>query len=108
MGPFGPMFAGRYSLRRFAAQSDEDVRDLHGYIYNTSVLKGSGEFCISHILAPGAYARVPIVDRIGGLKVPVTFLCESELFLITTGEARGRTGNGEDQRGLDLYPEGPS
>lgn len=76
MGPFGPMFAGRYSLRRFSAQSDEDVRDLHGYIYNTSVLKGSGEFCISHILAPGAYARIPIVDRIAAVKVPVTFLCE--------------------------------
>ncbi|ORY35011.1 Alpha/Beta hydrolase protein [Naematelia encephala] len=74
MGPWGPMFAGRYSLRRFAAQSEEDIRDLHAYIYNTSILRGSGEYCISHILAPGAYARVPIVDRIAQVKVPVTFL----------------------------------
>jgi cardiolipin-specific phospholipase len=30
----------------------------------------------AHILAPGAYARIPIVDRIAAVKVPVTFLCE--------------------------------
>lgn len=74
IGPWGPMLVGKYSSRRFAAQSSDDVRDLHSYIYGTTVLKGSGEFCISHILAPGAYARMPIVDRIDKLKVPVTFL----------------------------------
>lgn len=74
MGPWAPMFAGRYATRRFAAQNEEDIRDLHAYIYNTSIMKGSGEYCISHILAPGAYARIPIVDRIGQLKVPVSFL----------------------------------
>ncbi|GFZ50210.1 hypothetical protein JCM24511_07965 [Saitozyma sp. JCM 24511] len=74
MGPWGPMFAGRYASRRFAAQSEVDRNDLHSYIYNTSILKGSGEYCISHILAPGAYARIPIVDRIHHVKVPVTFL----------------------------------
>ncbi|WWC65600.1 uncharacterized protein I303_108220 [Kwoniella dejecticola CBS 10117] len=73
-GPFGPMWVGKYSSRRFAAQSEEDVRDLHSYIYGTSIMKGSGEYCISHILAPGAYARIPIVDRINRLKVPVTFM----------------------------------
>lgn len=37
---------GNYSRRRFASQAEEDVRDLHSYIYGTSVMKGSGEFCI--------------------------------------------------------------
>lgn len=46
MGPWGPMFAARYTQRRFAAQTEEDRRDIHAYIYNTSILKGSGEFCI--------------------------------------------------------------
>ncbi|WWC73433.1 uncharacterized protein I206_107401 [Kwoniella pini CBS 10737] len=73
-GPFGPLWVGKYSSRRFAAQSEEDVRDLHSYIYGTSIMKGSGEYCISHILAPGAYARIPIIDRINRLKVPVTFM----------------------------------
>ncbi|KAK1923840.1 Alpha/Beta hydrolase protein [Papiliotrema laurentii] len=74
MGPWGPMFAARYTQRRFSAQSEEDRRDIHAYIYNTSILKGSGEYCISHLLAPGAYARIPIVDRINKVKVPVTFM----------------------------------
>jgi cardiolipin-specific phospholipase len=90
MGPFGPMFAGKYSLRRFGSQSEEDVRDIHAYIYNTSMLKGSGEYCISHILAPGAYARIPIVDRIGALKVPVTFICELFLPILVPEEGPGR------------------
>lgn len=46
MGPWAPMFAGRYATRRFAAQNEEDIRDLHAYIYNTSIMKGSGEYCI--------------------------------------------------------------
>lgn len=46
MGPYGPLFASRYTQRRFASQSEEDRRDIHAYIYNTSILKGSGEFCI--------------------------------------------------------------
>jgi cardiolipin-specific phospholipase len=74
IGPWGPLLVGKYSSRRFAAQTPEDVRDLHSYIYATSVLKGSGEFCISHLLAPGAFARMPIVDRIHRLRMPVTFL----------------------------------
>lgn len=74
IGPWGPLLVGKYSSRRFASQSAEDVRDLHAYIYGTSVMRGSGEFCISHLLAPGAFARMPMVDRMGGLKVPVTFM----------------------------------
>jgi len=30
---------------------------------------------IAHILAPGAHARMPLVDRIADLKIPVTFIC---------------------------------
>ncbi|WVQ79494.1 hypothetical protein IAT38_001593 [Cryptococcus sp. DSM 104549] len=74
VGPFGPLWVGKYSSRRFASQTEEDVRDLHAYIYGTSIMRGSGEYCISHILAPGAYARIPILDRIARVKVPVTFL----------------------------------
>ncbi|WOO84790.1 putative cardiolipin-specific deacylase, mitochondrial [Vanrija pseudolonga] len=74
IGPWGPMLVGKYSSRRFASQSADDVRDLHSYIYGTSTLKGSGEFCISHILKPGAYARLPLIDRVDKLKIPVSFL----------------------------------
>jgi hypothetical protein len=33
----------------------------------------------AHILAPGAHARMPMVDRIGELKIPVTFICASSV-----------------------------
>ncbi|KAJ8518343.1 hypothetical protein ONZ45_g4565 [Pleurotus djamor] len=69
-----PMLVGKYSSRRFTGLSEEDTRDMHDYILNITVAKGSGEYCISHILAPGAHARSPIVDRIDKLKIPVTFV----------------------------------
>jgi len=46
---------------------------MHDYILNITLAKGSGEYCISHILAPGAYARMPLVDRLAALKMPVIF-----------------------------------
>jgi cardiolipin-specific phospholipase len=71
---WGPMLVGKYSSRRFTGLSEEDTRDLHDYILNITLAKGSGEYCISHILAPGAHARMPLVDRIAALKIPVTFV----------------------------------
>jgi cardiolipin-specific phospholipase len=65
---------------------------MHDYITNITLAKGSGEYCIcqshclvlriisyvfvtAHILAPGAHARMPLVDRISALKIPVAFVC---------------------------------
>jgi len=72
----GPMLIGKYSSRRFQGLTEEETRDLHDYIMNITLAKGSGEYCISHLLEPGAYARMPMVDRIAAVKVPVTFVCE--------------------------------
>lgn len=73
-GPWGPLFVGKYSSRRFGSLSPDDTRDLHGYIWTISRAKGSSEYCISHLLAPGAYARMPLVERVDKLKIPVTFV----------------------------------
>ncbi|KDQ29087.1 hypothetical protein PLEOSDRAFT_1063846 [Pleurotus ostreatus PC15] len=70
----GPMLVGKYSSRRFTGLSEEETRDMHDYILNITLAKGSGEYCISHLLAPGAHARSPIVDRIDKLKIPITFV----------------------------------
>ncbi|KAF8665706.1 hypothetical protein AX16_000158 [Volvariella volvacea WC 439] len=88
LGIFGPWLVGKYSSRRFPNLSEEETRDLHDYILNITLAKGSGEYCISHILAPGAHARMPLVDRIAALKIPVTFVCKhlctySEWIIIT-------------------------
>ncbi|KAI0676948.1 alpha/beta-hydrolase [Trametes maxima] len=71
---WGPMLVGKYSSRRFIGLSEEDTRAMHDYILNITLAKGSGEYCISHLLAPGAHARRPMVDRIAALKIPITFV----------------------------------
>lgn len=70
---YGPILVGKYSARRFPGFTDDEVREMHDYILNITLAKGSGEYCISHILAPGAHARMPLVDRMAELKVPITF-----------------------------------
>ncbi|KAJ3762925.1 alpha/beta-hydrolase [Lentinula raphanica] len=76
MGVWGPWLVGKYSSRRFSGLTSEETRDMHDYILNITMAKGSGEYCISHILAPGAHARKPLVDRISALHkdIPVTFV----------------------------------
>jgi len=71
---WAPMLIGRYSSRRFSGLTEEETRDMHDYIMHITLAKGSGEYCISHILSPGAHARMPLVDRIAALKIPVTFV----------------------------------
>jgi len=71
---WGPMLVGKYSSRRFGALNEDETRDMHDYIMNITLAKGSGEYCISHILAPGAHARMPLVDRISALKIPISFV----------------------------------
>ncbi|KAF8631263.1 hypothetical protein AX15_002590 [Amanita polypyramis BW_CC] len=71
---WGPWLIGKYSSRRFHGLAEEDTRDMHEYIMNITLAKGSGEYCISHILAPGAHARMPLVDRITELQIPITFV----------------------------------
>ncbi|PCH41364.1 alpha/beta-hydrolase [Wolfiporia cocos MD-104 SS10] len=71
---WGPMLVGKYSSRRFIGLSEEDTRAMNDYIVNLVLAKGSGEYCVSHLLAPGAHARRPLVDRIAALKIPITFV----------------------------------
>ncbi|EJU06173.1 alpha/beta-hydrolase [Dacryopinax primogenitus] len=71
---YGPLLVSKYSTRRFPHLSPDDIRDMHNYMYHISRARGSGEFCISHILAPGAYAYYPIVNRIRDIRVPVAFV----------------------------------
>lgn len=66
----------QYTSRRFNGLSPEETRDLHDYITNITLAKGSGEYCISHILDFGAHARLPLVDRVHALRkdMRVTFM----------------------------------
>jgi len=91
---YGPILVGKYSSRRFPGFTEDEVKEMHDYILNITLAKGSGEYCIcawlssqggvlstdkspaAHILAPGAHARMPLVDRVTGLKIPITFACK--------------------------------
>ncbi|KAG9103201.1 hypothetical protein FRC06_011790 [Ceratobasidium sp. 370] len=94
---YGPWLVGKYSGRRFDL-TDEDKRDMHDYIWHITRAKGSGEYCISHLLAPGAHARRPLVDRVKDIKVPVTFVYGDHDWMDPKGgraslEALKRAGN---------------
>lgn len=73
---------------------------MHDYILNITLAKGSGEYCISHILAPGAHARLPLVDRIDALKIPVTFVYGDHDWMDPEGGSKSveklrKAGNGQ-------------
>ncbi|KAG9021341.1 hypothetical protein FRB95_002342 [Tulasnella sp. JGI-2019a] len=74
IGFLAPLFVARYTNRRMKSLADQDARNINDYMYHISRAKGSGEYCISHLLAPGAYARLPLVDRIDQVNVPTTFV----------------------------------
>ncbi|KAK2466488.1 hypothetical protein APHAL10511_002130 [Amanita phalloides] len=97
---WGPWLIGKYSSRRFFGLAEEDTRDMHDYIMNITLAKGSGEYCISHILAPGAHAHSPLVDRIPALKIPITFVYGEQDWMDPQGgidsvERLRQAGNGQ-------------
>lgn len=70
---WSPMLVGKYSSRRFPMLTEDEIRDMHDYLVNITLSKGSGEYCISHILAPFAIAHMPLSRRVSALKIPITF-----------------------------------
>lgn len=70
----GPSLLSRYAARRFKAFPEEVQSELFDYLYHISTDKGSGEYCLAHLLAPGAYARWPMLKRLGRLDIPITFI----------------------------------
>ncbi|KAF2861676.1 alpha/beta-hydrolase [Piedraia hortae CBS 480.64] len=73
-GPLGPRLVSRWSRRRFAHLPEQEADALHDYAYSLFRQRGSGEYALAYILAPGAYAREPLLGRFKGLNVPVHFL----------------------------------
>ena len=45
----------------------EEAQALHTYAYTLFKQRGSGEYALAYILAPGAFARSPLIRRIGGV-----------------------------------------
>lgn len=63
-GPLGPRFVSGWSSRRFNHLPPDEAQALHNYSFSIFKQKGSGEYALAYVLAPGAYARRPIINRI--------------------------------------------
>jgi cardiolipin-specific phospholipase len=66
-GPLGPRFVSGWTSRRFSHLPAEESDTLHHYAYSLFRQRGSGEYALAYILAPGAFARSPLIRRINGV-----------------------------------------
>ncbi|KAH0848814.1 hypothetical protein AYO21_08256 [Fonsecaea monophora] len=72
-GPLGPRLVSGWTSRRFSHLPPEEALALHDYSYSLFRLRGSGEYALAYILAPGAFARSPLIRRIGAVgRQPLT------------------------------------
>jgi cardiolipin-specific phospholipase len=62
------MVNGYITNRLPAITCEEEQQYLGEYLYQNSMLPGSGEDCLCEILTAGAFARVPLIDRIPEIK----------------------------------------
>ncbi|KAI2783310.1 alpha/beta-hydrolase [Daldinia loculata] len=63
-GPLGPRLASGWTSRRFNHLTSEEKQTLHDYAYSIFRQRGSGEYVLPYLLAPGAHARRPVINRI--------------------------------------------
>jgi cardiolipin-specific phospholipase len=63
-GPLGPRFVSGWTSRRFSHLPEDEAQSLHEYAYSLFRQRGSGEYALAYILAPGAFARSPLIRRI--------------------------------------------
>lgn len=72
----GPWLASRYTSRRFSALPDGEKKAIAAYTQAIFLSRGSGEYCLAHLLLPGAWARLPIATRAADLRkeLPVSFI----------------------------------
>ncbi|RYO81088.1 hypothetical protein DL766_004810 [Monosporascus sp. MC13-8B] len=66
-GPLGPRFVSGWTSRRFDHLPAQEKQILHDYAYSLFRQRGSGEYVLPYLLAPGAHARRPIINRVHGL-----------------------------------------
>ncbi|PLB41933.1 putative alpha/beta hydrolase [Aspergillus candidus] len=66
-GPLGPRLVSGWTSRRFSHLPADEAKALHDYSYSIFSLRGSGEYALAYILAPGAFARSPLIRRIHGV-----------------------------------------
>ncbi|EDU47775.1 conserved hypothetical protein [Pyrenophora tritici-repentis Pt-1C-BFP] len=66
-GPLGPRLVSGWTSRRFSQLPEEEAQALHDYSYALFRQRGSSEYALGYLLAPGAFARSPMIRRIQGV-----------------------------------------
>jgi len=66
-GPLGPSLVSGWTSMRFRHLPEAERQALHDYAYSLFRQPGSGEYVLAYILAPGAFARSPLIKRIQGV-----------------------------------------
>ncbi|KAF1838967.1 alpha/beta-hydrolase [Decorospora gaudefroyi] len=66
-GPLGPRLVSGWTSRRFSHLPEEEAQALHDYSYALFRQRGSSEYALAYLLAPGAFARSPLIRRIHGV-----------------------------------------
>lgn len=62
-GPLGSKLVSMWTSRRFANLPKTEAALLHKYAYGIFQGPGSGEYMLNYMLAPGADARHPLIER---------------------------------------------
>jgi len=91
-GPLGPRFVSGWTSRRFSQLPPEEAQALHTYSYSLFKQRGSGEYALSYILAPGAFARSPLIRRIQGVGRQMITPSGATTSSIAAAEQRRETG----------------
>lgn len=66
-GPLGPRLVSGWTSRRFSHLPEDEAQALHDYSYALFRQRGSSEYALGYLLAPGAFARSPLIRRIQGV-----------------------------------------
>lgn len=98
-GVFGPRLMSNWSYWRFSQFPESELNTLHTYSYKTFSAKPSGEYAITRLLAMGALARMPLIDRVNKqLQCPSMWIYGDRDWMDATAgvelvENLNRTGN---------------
>ena len=89
-GPLGPRFVSGWTSRRFNHLPPDEAQALHTYAYTLFKQRGSGEYALAYLLAPGAFARSPLIHRIGGVgRQPIPPKTDSTPSVVNVAEGQG-------------------
>ena len=78
LGPFAEGRAQMYASRRFHegdGLNEAEQSAFAKYLHQTLSARGSAEYALPHVLAPGAWAKQPLLDAMRSLTIPhITFV----------------------------------